>query len=248
MIINNSQFQKTAETNASGVGLNRQLKKGDDELKLQQGNDLVSLGSQPDADFLKAMPQNLGTQKQGTSDGKVSDDTSQPPQISPEVAQQLYQAEQAGTLTADQLQKALGLNGTIDSKSAPVNPNNPSVAKALADPQFQQFSQLSPGVANHLLQLIDSGNLSSDQLQNILTADSARRDMELSLLKYEETERQAIRDTLLGMEQQRAQAEMDRMKNYMAFTDYLRQGYASIWASRMKTTQAISDICSKFWG
>ena len=127
--------------------------------------------------------------------------------------------------------------------------NNPNVIAAMGNPDFQEYSKVSPSAASTLLQLVDAGKITPDQFKQILEKDKARRDVELTLLKHEESERIAVRDALYSIEEMRAKAEMDRLKKQMDFFEYMTKTFSDMRNKRAATNFSIAESLSKtFYG
>jgi hypothetical protein len=248
-----SQFQQKAELNARTVGFDRQSRKSDAEINTEQ-NDQVSLGSSSDLNKGQfqllgpdGKPYNPNKQNIVGPDGKACDENGQ------------INGQLAGLdgKPYDQNNLIVGSDGKpVASQEAQtfqpprnININNPNVVAAMGNPDFQEYSRISPSAATTLLQLVDAGKLTPDQFKQILEKDKARRDVELTLLKHEESERIAIRDGLITIEEMRAKAEMDRLKKQMDFFEYMNKTWADMRNKRAATNFSIAESISKtFYG
>ncbi|HPZ07017.1 MAG TPA: hypothetical protein PL110_02805 [Candidatus Eremiobacteraeota bacterium] len=226
-------FQRTAEANANQVGFNRLARKNNEELKneLLTGEDKVSLGEKRDEQQV-LVPGKESMQpgmKVFVPDQEVMPEEIQIPgpdgkptystQITPQPSQQVVSGPDGQPVTGQQ-----------------------------SPAQQQVPGSMSPQTYAYLQQLVDSGKMTPEQLQKILDKDKARRDMQMTMLKHEETERLAVRDALDAIQEQAVKAEVDRMKRRWALLDYIKQAIFDIWTKRSATNQAIADSRAKALG
>ncbi len=244
-----NQFQQKAELNARTVGFDRQSRKSEAELNTEQ-NDQVSLGS--GSELNKGQFQLLGPDGKPYSpnkqsilgpDGKVYDGNDQ---ISSQLAG--LDGKSAESVVEGATVNPFAAQQTFQPPKN-INMNNPNVIAAMGNPDFQEYSKVSPSAASTLLQLVDAGKITPDQFKQILEKDKARRDVELTLLKHEESERIAVRDALYSIEEMRAKAEMDRLKKQMDFFEYMNKTFSDMRNKRAATNFAIAESQSKvFYG
>jgi len=244
-----NQFQQKAELNARTVGFDRQARKSEAELNTEQ-NDQVSLGSGSELNKGQfqilgpdGKPYNPNKQSILGPDGKVYDGNDQ-------ISSQLAGLDGK---TAEAAVEGATVNPFASQQTFQppknINMNNPNVVAAMGNPDFQEYSKVSPSAASTLLQLVDAGKITPDQFKQILEKDKARRDVELTLLKHEESERIAVRDALYSIEEMRAKAEMDRLKKQMDFFEYMNKTWSDMRNKRAATNFSIAESISKtFYG
>ncbi|MEQ8192365.1 MAG: hypothetical protein ABRQ39_30645, partial [Candidatus Eremiobacterota bacterium] len=239
-----------AELNARTVGFDRQARKTDSEINREQ-NDQVSLGSGSELNkgqfmFVGADGKPYDPSKQGLlgADGKPYDP-----------AKQSILGADGKPYESNNVTVEANVNPFASQETQTFQPpkniniNNPNVVAAMSNPDFQEYSKVSPSAASTLLQLVDAGKITPDQFKQILEKDKARRDVELTLLKHEESERIAVRDALYSIEEMRAKAEMDRLKKTMDFFEYMTKTFSDMRVKRAATNFSIAESLSKtFYG
>jgi len=170
-------FHKVALTNANNVGLNKQVKKTDGELKAED-NDKVSISSSQD------VPAEEGTEECG----EEGEDT--PPQPPP----------------------------------PPVLTGNPYIDN-----------------------LVQSGKITKEQLQQLLDLDKSRAEEEQMIVDYQNKSREDMKNTYLNAWVEARKAEKERWKTFNALLDYMKQADAAIATNRMATASSIQANWNKMF-
>jgi len=97
--------------------------------------------------------------------------------------------------------------------------------------------------------LIMAGKIKKEDLEKLLEADKERMEEEEMVLKYENGQREYMKNTWINTWVEMKKAEKDRMKTFMALTDYLNKIDADIATNRMATNKSIQDAWFKaFFG
>jgi hypothetical protein len=163
-------FHKVALTNAQNVGLNRQVKKTDSELKAED-NDKVSISGSEE------VPAEEGAEE----------------------------CSEEGTETPQQ------------PVPTPVLTGNPYIDN-----------------------LIQSGKISKEQLQQLLDLDKARGEEEQMVINYNNKSREDMKNTYLNSWVEAKNAEKERQKTFLALVDSMNKIDAAIAANRMATQVSIN--------
>jgi hypothetical protein len=97
--------------------------------------------------------------------------------------------------------------------------------------------------------LITSGKIKKEDLEKLLEADNECREEEEMVIKYQNGQRENMKNTWINTWVEMKKAEKDRMKTLMALVDSMNKIEADIATNRMATNKSIQDAWFKaFFG
>jgi len=111
---------------------------------------------------------------------------------------------------------------------------------------IQSEAQQPCPVPSHLLtgnsyidDLIQSGKITKDQLQQLLDLDKTRGEEEQMIVDYQNKSREEMKDKYLNSWIEARKAEKERWKTFNSLMDYMKQADAAIATNRMATASSI---------
>lgn len=103
----------------------------------------------------------------------------------------------------------------------------------------QQLALLPAG--DYLLQLLNEGKLSKEELQKVLEVDAQRRQEEMMIQEHDISEKEALKDSWLNMWVEAGKVEKERIKRSFALMDYMKTANSEIAQNRIATNKAIQS-------